>query len=185
MDREAQSPLIITSSDGDPRAVAALAKLAETYALPVVNHNPRVVTLPSSHPMHAGYDSGPLVPEADLIINAECDVPWYPHYDTLKSGCKFAHIGEDPVYQRYPMRSFPSDLSMVSRSADVLRGAVCSAGEAPAGDDVRDRGAPQAGRGAPQDARGQGGERSARRLRQDHAGTISATASAKRSAPTP
>src|SRR5690349_10221235 len=62
-----QSPLIITSSDGDPRAVAALAKLAEAYALPVVNHNPRVVTLPSSHPMHAGYDSGPLVPEADLI----------------------------------------------------------------------------------------------------------------------
>ena len=116
---KAQSPLIITSSDGDPRAVAALAKLAETYALAVVNHNPRVVTLPSSHPMHAGYDSGPLVPEADLIISAECDVPWYPQFDTLKSGCKVAHLGEDPVYQRYPMRSFPSDLSLVTRSADA------------------------------------------------------------------
>lgn len=116
---KAQSPLIITSSDGDPRAVAALAKLAEAYALPVVNHNPRVVTLPSSHPMHAGYDSGPLVPGADLIINAECDVPYYPQYDTLKSACKVAHVGEDPVYQRYPMRSFPSDLSLVARSADV------------------------------------------------------------------
>jgi acetolactate synthase-1/2/3 large subunit len=117
---KAQSPLIITSSDGDPRAVAALSKLAEAYALPVVNHNPRVVTLPSSHPMHAGYDSGPLVPEADLIINAECDVPWYPHFDRLTSGCKVAHVGEDPVYQRYPMRTFPSDLSLVARSADVF-----------------------------------------------------------------
>jgi acetolactate synthase-1/2/3 large subunit len=114
---KAQSPLIITSSDGDPGAVAALSKLAEAYALPVVNHNPRVVTLPSIHPMHAGYDSGPFVPEADLIINAECDVPWYPHFDKMKAGCKVAHIGEDPVYQRYPMRSFPSDLSIVSRSA--------------------------------------------------------------------
>jgi acetolactate synthase-1/2/3 large subunit len=123
---KAQSPLIITSSDGDPRAVAALAKLAETYALPVVNHNPRVVTLPSSHAMHAGYDSGPLVPEADLIINAECDVPWYPHYDTLKSDYKVAHVGEDPVYQRYPMRSFPSDLSLVARSADVFEALIAA-----------------------------------------------------------
>ena len=114
---QAQSPLIITSSDGDPRAVAALSKLAEAFALPVVNHNPRVVTLPSSHPMHAGYDSGPLVPAADLIVNAECDVPWYPNYDKMKSGCKVAHIGEDTVYQRYPMRSFPSDLSITCRSA--------------------------------------------------------------------
>jgi len=117
---KAKTPLIVTSSDGDPRAVAALSRLAEAYALPVVNHNPRVVTLPSSHPMHAGYDSGPLVPEADLIINAECDVPWYPHFDQLKSGCKVAHVGEDPVYQRYPMRTFPSDLSLVARSADVF-----------------------------------------------------------------
>lgn len=116
---QAQSPLVITSSDGDPRAVAALSKLAEDFALPVVNHNPRVVTLPSGHPMHAGYDSGPLVPEVDLIISAECDVPWYPHFDKVKAGCKVAHIGEDPVYQRYPMRSFPSDLSLVARSADV------------------------------------------------------------------
>jgi acetolactate synthase-1/2/3 large subunit len=117
---KAQAPLIVTSSDGDPRAVAALAKLAEEYALPVVNHNPRVVTLPSSHPMHAGYDSGPLVPEADLVINAECDVPWYPHFDKMKNDCKVAHVGEDPVYQRYPMRTFPSDLSLVARSADVF-----------------------------------------------------------------
>jgi len=117
---KSHSPLIVTSSDGDPRAVAALAKLADAFAIPVVNHNPRVVTLPASHPMHAGYDSGPLVPEADLIINAECDVPWYPHLDKLKPGCKAVHIGEDPIYQRYPMRTFPSDLSLVARSADVF-----------------------------------------------------------------
>ena len=45
---------------------------------------PRVVTLPASHPMHAGYDSGPLVPHADLVINAECDVPYYPHLDKTR-----------------------------------------------------------------------------------------------------
>ena len=117
---KSQSPLIITSSEGDPRAVAALSKLAERYALPVVAHNARVVTLPASHPMLVGFDSGPLVPEADLIINAECDVPWYPAFDKMKDGCKVAHIGEDPVYQRYPMRTFKSDLSIAARSVIVF-----------------------------------------------------------------
>lgn len=124
---KAEYPLIVTSSDGDPRAVAALSKLAERFALPVVNHNPRVVTFPASHPMHAGYDSAPLLPHADLVINAECDVPYYPHLDKTRAGAKFVHIGEDTVYQRYPMRSFPSDLAITSRSAlafEALRAAL-------------------------------------------------------------
>ena len=117
---QAKNPLIVTSTDGDPRAVAALAKLAERYALPVVAQNARVVTLPASHPMHAGYDSGPLLSGSDLIVNVECDVPWYPHLDTMKPGCKVAHIGEDTVYQRYPMRSFPSDLAITARAANAF-----------------------------------------------------------------
>jgi acetolactate synthase-1/2/3 large subunit len=116
----ADNPLIVTSSDGDPRAVAALSKLSERFALPVVNHNARVVTFPASHPMHAGYDSGPLLPGTDLLINVECDVPFYPHLDKTRAGCKFVHIGEDTVYQRYPMRSFPSDLSITARSATAF-----------------------------------------------------------------
>lgn len=117
---KSQSPLIVTSSDGDPRAVAALSRLAERYALPVVAHNARVVTLPASHPMLVGFDSGPFLAETDLIISAECDVPWYPHLDTLKDGLKVVHIGEDPVYQRYPMRTFQSDLSIAARTATVF-----------------------------------------------------------------
>ena len=115
-----QSPLIITSSDGDPRAVAALSKLAERFALPVVAQNARAVTIPTNHPMLAGFDSGPLVGNADLIINVECDVPWYPDFNAIKAGCKVAHIGEDTIFQRYPMRSFPSDLSINVRSAIVF-----------------------------------------------------------------
>jgi acetolactate synthase-1/2/3 large subunit len=107
-------PLVITAADGDPRAVAALSALAERFALPVVAHHARAVTLPAGHPMHLGYDSAPLLAEADLIINAECDVPWYPNADKPQPGCKVAHIGEDPVYQRYPMRSFPSDLAIAA-----------------------------------------------------------------------
>src|SRR6185295_19183689 len=97
-----------------------LAKMAERAAIPVVAHNPRSVGLPASHPMHAGFDSGPLVGEADLIIVIESDAPWYPGMQRPAAGCRVAHIGEDPAFVRYPMRSFPSDLAIASPAAIAL-----------------------------------------------------------------
>jgi acetolactate synthase-1/2/3 large subunit len=118
---KAERPLIITAGAGtDERAVAALAQLADRAAIAVVSHNPRSVGLPSSHPMHAGFDSGPLVSEADLIIVIESDAPWYPSMQAPANGCRVAHIGEDPAFVRYPMRSFPSDLAIAAIPATVL-----------------------------------------------------------------
>jgi acetolactate synthase-1/2/3 large subunit len=118
---QAQRPLIITAGPGtDSTAVAALAKVAERAAIPVVAHNARSLPLPSSHPMHGGYDSGPLVGDADLIIVIESDAPWYPRAEQPAAGCRVVHIGEDPVFVRYPMRSFPSDLSIASPATIVL-----------------------------------------------------------------
>src|ERR1700754_315157 len=50
----------------------------------------------------------------------ESDAPWYPGMEQPAAGCRVAHIGEDPVFVRYPMRSFPSDLSIASPAAIVL-----------------------------------------------------------------
>jgi acetolactate synthase-1/2/3 large subunit len=111
----AMRPLIITAGPGtDDAAVAALARLSDRAAIPVVSHNARSVALPSSHPMNAGYDSGPLVADADLIIVIESDAPWYPRVEAPAAGCRVAHLGEDPTFARYPMRSFPSDLSIAA-----------------------------------------------------------------------
>jgi len=112
---KAERPLIITAGPGtDDTAVAALAKVAERAAIPVVSHNARSVALPASHPMNAGYDSGPLVADADLIVVIESDAPWYPRVEGPAVGCRVAHIGEDPTFARYPMRSFPSDLAIAA-----------------------------------------------------------------------
>ena len=116
-----QRPLIITAGPGtDEAAVAALAKVAERAAIPVISHNARSVALPSSHPMNAGYDSGPLVGEADLIIVIESDAPWYPRVEGPAAGCRVAHLGEDPTFARYPMRSFPSDLAIAAAPSITL-----------------------------------------------------------------
>ena len=63
----AEKPLIITTASG-AEAMAPLGRIAEKYALPVVTQRQRVVCLPSSHPMHMGYDPQGLLQEADLVI---------------------------------------------------------------------------------------------------------------------
>src|SRR5512141_2155583 len=83
----AERPLIITSVLPS-NAVAALSALAERCAIPVVTHNPRSVCLPSSHPMHFGYEPGALLADADLVIVLESDVPWIPHLQHPPGSCR-------------------------------------------------------------------------------------------------
>ncbi len=124
----AERPLIITSvlpSD----AVRALAAVAERCAIPVITHNPRSVCLPSSHPMHFGYEPGALLADADLVIALESDVPWMPHLQNPPAGARIVHVGEDPFFVRYPMRSFPCDLAVqagVVNALEALESAVGS-----------------------------------------------------------
>jgi acetolactate synthase-1/2/3 large subunit len=116
----AERPVILTAAAGDPNGVAALARCAEHAAIPVVTNNARVVALPSQHPMNFGSELGALFAEADLIIALESDAPWFPHLQPQASGCRVVHIGEDPVFQRYPMRSFPSDLSIMADATNIV-----------------------------------------------------------------
>jgi acetolactate synthase I/II/III large subunit len=116
----AERPLILSAAAGDPDAVAALARCTESAAIPVVTNNARVVTLASQHPMNVGSEPGALFAEADLIIALESDAPWFPHLQRPPSGCRIVHIGEDPVFQRYPMRSFPSDLSIMAGTTNIM-----------------------------------------------------------------
>ena len=116
----AERPLIIAATL-PPEAVAPLAHLAERCAIPVVTHNPRTVCLPSSHSMHFGYEPGALLADADLVIVLDSDVPWIPHLQHPPAGCRVAHMGEDPFYVRYPMRSFPSDLAVQAGIVNALK----------------------------------------------------------------
>ncbi len=117
----AEKPLIITSNCGrDARAVEALAHLAERWAIPVTQHAPRYLNLPTNHPMHFGFNPGAVIGEADLAIVLESDVPWIPSASAPKDSCKIAHVGEDPMFLRYPMRSFRSDLAITSTAAAAL-----------------------------------------------------------------
>jgi len=118
-----ERPLIVTATL-PVDAVPLLDKLTERCAIPVVIHNPRTVCLPSSHSMHFGFEPGALLADADLVIVLESDVPWIPHLQHPPGGCRVAHVGEDPFYVRYPMRSFPSDLAIQAGPVQALEALV-------------------------------------------------------------
>lgn len=115
----AERPLFIAATLPS-RAMGVLSKFAERCAIPVITHNPRTVCLPSSHPMHFGFEPGTLLADADLVVVLDSDVPWIPHLQSPAAGVRVAHMGEDPFYVRYPMRTFPSDLSIQAGITNAL-----------------------------------------------------------------
>jgi acetolactate synthase-1/2/3 large subunit len=129
----AQRPLIVTSNAGrDPAAFAALGEFAERFAIPVVQHRPRYFSLPSSHPMNLGLEPPRFVPEADVILVLECDVPWIASRTSPRPDCKVIQCGIDPLFTRYPIRGFPCDVAIAAGAAAAL--SALSAALAPAVD---------------------------------------------------
>ena len=117
----AERPLLITAASGREKdSVVALARFAERWAVPVVSHFTRYVNLPNGHPMHQGFDPGALLAEADLVISLESEVPWVPAEHKIPDNCRVAHIGEDPAFVRYPIRTFRSDLTITAGSANAI-----------------------------------------------------------------
>ncbi|HUO65435.1 MAG TPA: thiamine pyrophosphate-requiring protein [Terriglobales bacterium] len=121
----ARRPLILATGAGrDPAAVPALVELAEAGGIGVVEVDPTHVNFPSSHPLHVGYTqpSGvdPAFPEADAVLVVECDVPWYPALAKPAPDAAIIHLGVDPLFARYPMRSFPCDVPILAEPAAAL-----------------------------------------------------------------
>lgn len=109
----ARMPVIVTSHLGrDRSAVPVLADLAETFSIPVVQAGASAVNLPASHPMNTGQAGGALLEDADCILVVESEVPWFPIRFTPKPGTTVIHFGIDPLFVRYPIRSFPTDLAI-------------------------------------------------------------------------
>jgi acetolactate synthase I/II/III large subunit len=118
---KAERPLIITAALGrNPSAVERLGDFAERFALPVVSYLPTSLCLPTDHPMHFGYDPAALLREADAVLVIECDVPWIPSRVSPRPGAKIIHLGVDPLFTRYPMRSFPCDLAITASPRTAL-----------------------------------------------------------------
>jgi acetolactate synthase-1/2/3 large subunit len=117
----AENPLIITADVGKSVAAAGhLAELAERHAIPVITHVPRYLCLGNDHPMHLDYEPSPHLADADAVLVLDCDVPWIPATDPVHGEAKVIHLAPDPLFSRYPIRSFPAVLSIAADAEAAL-----------------------------------------------------------------
>jgi len=84
--------------------------LAEAFALPVVQSEPRDFNLSTEHPMHVGFEPGSLLPKADVIVVLDSIVPWIPRAHAPRKDAKVIHISADPLASRFPFREIETDL---------------------------------------------------------------------------
>ncbi len=118
----AQRPMLITANGGRTlESSRAIEQLAQALAVPVVHYRPRHLALSTEHPMHCGWDPHALLKEADLVLVVDCDVPWIPKEGKPKADAKVIHIGPDPLFARYPLRGFRTDIALTGAVAPTLQ----------------------------------------------------------------
>jgi acetolactate synthase-1/2/3 large subunit len=117
----AQRPLLITANGGRTLdSSRAIEHLAQALAVPVIHYRPRFLALSTEHPMQCGWDPHALLKEADVVLVVDCDVPWIPKEGAPKADAKVIHIGPDPLFARYPLRGFRTDLALTGALAPTL-----------------------------------------------------------------
>jgi acetolactate synthase I/II/III large subunit len=115
-----ERPVVLTSTSGRTRqGFEALVKLAMLLALPVVERRERT-NFPTSHPLHQGFQPGPFVETADVILVVDSDVPYIPTQVTPRSDATIVQIDVDPIKERIPLWSFPLTSAIRADSARAL-----------------------------------------------------------------
>lgn len=105
----AKNPIIITSYLGrNHDAVAELVKLSDKLTIPVIEVSRSYVNFPSDHPLHLGFVADAFVPEADMILVLDCDVPWIPSKVNPAANSKVYYIDIDPLKETIPVWYKPS-----------------------------------------------------------------------------
>ncbi len=123
----ARCPVLVTSASGrDPTTVEPLGLLCARFGIGIVEAKSRYVCAVADHPYHLGQSVHPYLGEADLLICLETEVPWLPETREPRPDTRIAHVGVDPLFLDYPLRSFRGEL-FVTSSADQLLGPLSEA----------------------------------------------------------
>ena len=115
---QAKNPVIfVQRGAGDKKGFEALSDLAEEFAIPVVHYWATQIGIPTSHPMWVGVDPEPWISKADAILAIDALAPWSPQVHAPKADAKIIHLGPNPLFSRFPVRNFRSDLSITSETS--------------------------------------------------------------------
>ncbi|HUG16880.1 MAG TPA: thiamine pyrophosphate-requiring protein [Thermomicrobiales bacterium] len=116
----AERPLVLTSSSGRSEAgYRGLLRLSELLALPVVEWRNRA-NFPGDHGLHQGYEVGPLLRNADVLLALDHDFPYIPSVVQPAADAFIIQLDLDPLKERIPLWTFPVDLPIRADSAQAL-----------------------------------------------------------------
>ncbi|MBI3024993.1 MAG: hypothetical protein HYY66_04825 [Candidatus Tectomicrobia bacterium] len=79
------------------------------------------MNFPSRHPLHLGFNPDGLIQEADAVLVVECPTPWFHDVCKPPASARVIHLGRDPHFSRYVMRSYPADAVLAGDPAAGLR----------------------------------------------------------------
>jgi acetolactate synthase-1/2/3 large subunit len=116
----AQKPVLITGYAGrNPHAAKMIDELGRFAGIAVYEAN---MTNNISHesPCFAGFAPEKAVPEADVGILVDVDVPWFPSDVQANDKTYWAHIDIDTLKAASPMWTFPSKLRLQGDSGRIL-----------------------------------------------------------------
>ena len=115
---EARNPLVIAQRGaGDKKSFKAFARWAEEWGIAVCSWWATHLAISTEHPCHVGSDPGPWMEKADVVVVLNCIAPWWPDKHKLADGARVINIGPDPVFSRFPVRNFRSDLTIAGETA--------------------------------------------------------------------
>ncbi|MHA3976679.1 thiamine pyrophosphate-requiring protein [Halovulum sp. GXIMD14794] len=118
---EAEAPLVIAQRGaGDEVSFAAFSDWAESWGVAVCSWWATHLAIPTDHPCHVGADPGPWLEKADVVVILDCLAPWQPDIHRPHPGAKIANVGPDPLFSRFPVRNFGSDLSITGENATTI-----------------------------------------------------------------
>src|SRR5262249_43263067 len=80
------------------------------------------LNIATSHPMRVRSAAAAprYIEAADLIVVAECDVPWIPKFTRPAEDAVIVQIDADPLRTNIPLWAFPADVSVAAAGAPVL-----------------------------------------------------------------
>jgi acetolactate synthase I/II/III large subunit len=116
----AENPILITGYAGrharSSRAIDALAQFAgiAVYEVNATNN------ISHDSPCFVGFSAEKAVPQADVGLLVDVDVPWFPNKVQSAPDSFWAHIDIDTLKPGSPMWSFPGNLRMQGDSGQIL-----------------------------------------------------------------
>lgn len=137
----AKNPVVfVQRGAGDERGFQALSQMADRHSIPVVHYWATQIGIPTDHSMWAGGDPAPWLAEADVILAVDALAPWMPDAHGPRAGARVIQLGPDPLFSRFPVRNFRSDLSITCETSIglVALAAEMDAAAARLGRDRRD-----------------------------------------------